>query len=140
MLPFFGDLPRSIITMSPGRIPASTMESPETRNMKQLARRPIIQSSRVTVSEDSSAPVGNPACTVPRRGIDIFPEIPSSDDGHFVPGRRRPVVSFSMNFSVRSFFMTRCAALGELNPRIFASSRTLGMRLLVLKKLMSAVW
>lgn len=125
----------SAITMSPGRgvaersastrsfsmIPASTIESPETLNMKVAFLFSIRYSSKEIVSTNSSsAGVGKPACTNPRifNGVARF------------CGMRRPEASLVKKFSPISREINLKTEFFDLNFKMRAISEYDGMRLL----------
>ena len=61
-------------------------------------------------------------------------------DGQLSPGIIFPLSSLVMNFSVIHLLTMRWAALGDEKPRSSESSRKLGMRLRLVKKVMSFCW
>lgn len=116
--PLFGVRPLSTRTMSPGRMPAPDMESPETFSRKVVSGFCMRRSSRERVSAtDSSAGLGNPASTVPSiLTVDAME-----------PGMSLPFVSRSRTFNFSSLLMSLKTAFFDRRPAISPISEKLGI-------------
>src|SRR3989304_7701955 len=116
--PLLGTCPLSTITMSPGRMPAPDMESPDTLSRKVASRFWMRSSSRDRVStSSSSAGLGNPASTVPR----------TRTEDAIDTGMSLPFLSRSRTLSCSSLLMSLETAFFERRPAISPISEKHGL-------------